>query len=50
MTTCSAWWYGKMTDVMTVLRFEEPARFDPDRLERLCREIGKTQNMKSLWG
>ncbi|MFZ8958348.1 MAG: hypothetical protein ACO2ZI_01335 [Paracoccaceae bacterium] len=39
-----------MTDVMTVLRFEEPARFDPDRLERLCREIGKTQNMKSLWG
>lgn len=32
-----------MTDVMTVLRFEEPARFDPDRLERLCRDIGETQ-------
>ena len=32
-----------MTDVVTVLRFEEPARFDPDRLERLCRDIGETQ-------
>ncbi len=32
-----------MTDVVTVLRFEEPARSDPDRLERLCRDIGETQ-------
>jgi len=32
-----------MTDVVTVLRFEEPARFDPDRLEGLCRDIGETQ-------
>ncbi|WP_340262907.1 hypothetical protein [Roseobacter sp. HKCCA0882] len=32
-----------MTDVVTVLRFEEPARFDADRLERLCRDIGETQ-------
>ncbi len=32
-----------MTDVVTVLRFEEPVRFDPDRLERLCRDIGETQ-------
>ncbi len=34
---------GKMTDVVTVLRFEEPARLDPDRLERLCRDIGEAQ-------
>lgn len=31
-----------MLDV-TVLRPEEPARFNPDRLERLCSEVGEAR-------
>lgn len=30
-----------MEQRVTVLQMEEPARFNPDRLERLCAEIGE---------
>ncbi len=30
-----------MEQCVTVLEMEEPARFNPDRLERLCAEIGE---------
>ncbi|WP_375551222.1 hypothetical protein [Rhodophyticola porphyridii] len=28
---------------VTILRVEEPARFNPDRLEKLCAELGEVQ-------
>ncbi len=32
-----------MEQLVTALRLEEPARFNPDRLERLCDEIGEVR-------
>ncbi len=32
-----------MEQLVTVLRVEEPARFNPDQLERLCAEIGEVR-------
>lgn len=32
-----------MTQDVTVLRPEEPARFNPDRLDRLCDEVGEVR-------